>query len=76
MTRYKLDEKSGMVWMFPGYSTEKEAMDVLGRALCLSSARLARAVGCPENEVYECKKGSVAAITHNLEKVSAELKKR
>lgn len=60
--------------MLPGHSTDAEALDVLGKALCMNSARLARSVGVPESEVYECKKGSVAAITHNLKKVGAGLK--
>lgn len=73
MTRYKLDEKTGLIWMLPGHSTHEEAMDVLGKALCMNTARLARAVGVPENEVYECKNGSVAAISHNLKKVDGVL---
>lgn len=74
MTRYELDEETGMIWMLPGHSTDKEAMDVLGKALCMNTARLARACGVPENEVYECKKGSTAAITHNLQKVHIGLR--
>lgn len=69
MTRYRLDEKTGCIWADSGYATEKENLDVLGKALCISSTKLAHGVGVPENEVYECKNGSVAAISHNLKKV-------
>lgn len=56
MTRYKLDEKTGMIWMLPGNSTKEEAMDVLGKALCMNTEKLTRAVSenRPVSREYPC----------------------
>ena len=48
--------------------SHEEVNEVLKRALCINTASLARLCGVPENEVYECKSGSIAATEHNLKK--------
>lgn len=65
MTRYKLMD-NGLIAMLPGADVPGEAMDVLGRALCQNTAKLARNVGVPEDQILHCKKGNTAIIEHNL----------
>jgi hypothetical protein len=73
MTRYELDEESGLILMLPGESTEQEALELLGKALCLNSSRLAKKVGVPDQDIRYCETGKIEAIEHNLKEVSKYL---
>jgi|WetSurMetagenome_2_1015567.scaffolds.fasta_scaffold542043_1 hypothetical protein len=73
MTRYRLNEKNGMIMVLSGHSTKEESLEVLGKSLCINSERLCRSAGVEENEIYECKNRSIAAILHNLKKVDEKL---